>query len=314
MKRSFFLLILVVALAGIVSAVLLVKRIGQQTPRMEPAGVPPTSPFEKAIGARGIIESIDENIRVAPTLAGLVAEVPVAVGKDVKKGDILVRQDTREAEAMIATQRAEIEASKALLRESEVSLADKRDTWARMEKLIAGKVASDEEKQRALFAAQTAEAQIGSIKAKTAGAEALLERLVVQRDLLTTRAPRDGRVLQVNTRAGEYADNKSADPMILLGQVDQFQLRADVDEDNASDVRENTKAVAFIKGRRDVEIPLKFVRIEPYILPKKSLTGESGERVDTRVLQIIFRFDQPDKNKAILYVGQQMDVFLERKK
>jgi hypothetical protein len=51
------------------------------------------------------------------------------------------------------------------------------------------------------------------------------------------------------------------------------------------------------------------VRIEPYILPKKSLSGESTERVDTRVLQIIFRFQNPD---FPVYVGQQMDVFIQK--
>jgi hypothetical protein len=113
----------------------------------------------------------------------------------------------------------------------------------------------------------------------------------------------------VNVRAGEYAAlNPAAEPVILLGQVNRFQLRADVDEDNASRVRPNCRAVAFIKGRRDHPIDLTFTRIEPYIVPKRSLTGESTERVDTRVLQIIFRFDLP---QIPVYVGQQMDVFLD---
>ena len=147
------------------------------------------------------------------------------------------------------------------------------------------------------------------MKGRIASAEAMLGRMKVQLDLLTIRAPRAGRILQVNTRAGEYADNKSRDPLILLGQVEKLQLRADVDEDNASRVAANMTAVAYIKGRRDIKIPLTFVRIEPYILPKRSLTGESSERVDTRVLQIIYRFDRPEG--ASVYVGQQMDVFLD---
>ena len=73
-------------------------------------------------------------------------------------------------------------------------------------------------------------------------------------------------------------------------------------------MRPGCAATAFIKGRRDFPIALKFVRIEPYILPKQSLTGESSERVDTRVLQIIFHFSQPG---LPVYVGQQMDVFLD---
>ena len=116
---------------------------------------------------------------------------------------------------------------------------------------------------------------------------------------------RDG---SLNIREGEYAQLSAKDPVLLPGQIDQLQLRADVDEDSASRVRPGCAATAFIKGRRDFPIAVKFVRIEPYILPKQSLTGESSERVDTRVLQIIFHFSQPG---LPVYVGQQMDVFLD---
>ena len=64
----------------------------------------------------------------------------------------------------------------------------------------------------------------------------------------------------------------------------------------------------YSQGSREQAVPLEFVRIEPYILPKKSLSGESTERVDTRVLQVIFRFQSPG---FPVYVGQQMDVFIE---
>ena len=122
------------------------------------------------------------------------------------------------------------------------------------------------------------------------------------------RAPRDGTVLQVNIREGEYAAVNAAEPAILLGDIRSLQLRADVDESDAPRVRPGCKAVAFLKGSRARAIPLEFARIEPYILPKKSLSGESTERVDTRVLQVIFRFQNPD---FPIYVGQQMDVFID---
>ena len=54
--------------------------------------------------------------------------------------------------------------------------------------------------------------------------------------------------------------------------------------------------------------PLEFVRFEPYVIPKKSLTGDTTERVDTRVLQVVYRVKDPN---APLYVGQQMDVYIE---
>lgn len=307
-KRTFFWILLLVAIAGSVFAVKVVFAVRKTIAPAAAIAEPPKAPFKASIGARGLIESVDENVRIASALAGLVTEVPVKVGDEVKKGDVLVRQDVRDADAIIAAQRAELEVFKTQMHEAEVSLADKRDMWTRIEKLSANRVASDEEKQRTNFALQSAQASVGSMRAKIASAEAMLNRMEVQRDLLTIRAPRAGQVLQVNTRAGEYAGVADRDPLILLGQVKELQLRADVDEDNASRVREKMTAVAYIKGRRDREIPLNFVRIEPYILPKKSLTGESSERVDTRVLQIIYRFERP--KDLSLYVGQQMDVFL----
>jgi hypothetical protein len=48
---------------------------------------------------------------------------------------------------------------------------------------------------------------------------------------------------------------------------------------------------------------------KPYIVPKTSLTGSSVERVDTRVLQIIYRF--PRTAQTGIYVGQQLDLYLE---
>jgi HlyD family secretion protein len=309
MKRVFFWIVLLVAVVGAVQAIRLVFKLQIPLPQAGSIAEPPKGPYAANIGARGLVESVDENVRIAPAIAGLVAEVPVKVGDDVKAGDTLVKQDTRDASAMISAQEAELTALQTQLHEAEVTVADKKDMWNRMQKLIAGRVASDEERQRTQYAVQAAEALLGSMKARIDSAAAMLNRTRVQRDLLTIRAPRDGRVLQVNTRAGEFASPTDRDSMILLGQVDRFQLRADVDEDNASRIRGNTNAVAYVKGRRDVEIPLKFVRIEPYILPKRSLTGESSERVDTRVLQIIYQFERPAA--LAVYVGQQMDVFIE---
>ena len=298
----------ILALAGIFAAVLLVKKVRHTDPPPPPLAEPARAPFANSIGARGIVESLRENVRIAPAVAALVSKVNVKVGDAVKTGAVLFEQDARDAEALVRIQEAQLHTLGAQVAQAEVNLADKKDSWERMEKLSENQVTSFDERQRARFASQAAASQLATVRAELAGAQVQLSRSKVQLDLLTVKAPRDGTVLQVNTRAGEYAALNAQEPAILLGRIDELQLRADVDEDNASRVRPGCAAVAFIKGRHDAEIPLTFVRIEPYIVPKKSLTGESSERVDTRVLQIIFRFE---KTQTPVYVGQQMDVFLD---
>jgi multidrug efflux pump subunit AcrA (membrane-fusion protein) len=298
---------LYLSIAGVVAAILLVIRL-QKVPQGPPPLVePPSAPFAESIGARGIVESVDENVRVAPAVAGLVEKVLVKVGDRVQPGQPLIEQDRRDASALVAAQEAQLLRLRALIREAEVREADRKEQWVRAEKLAESRVSSVDEKQRAFFAAQAASAQLESARAELHAAEAQLARLKVAVDLLTVVAPREGTVLQVNVRAGEYAAPNTQEPLILLGRVDRFQLRADVDEDNASKVRPGCTGVAFIKGIREKPIPLEFVRIEPYVVPKRSLTGESNERVDTRVLQIIFRFEH---SALPVYVGQQMDVYI----
>jgi RND family efflux transporter MFP subunit len=283
----------VLAVAGFGLAFFLVRNLKAPAPPAPPLAEPAQAPFEQAIGARGIIESVDENVRVAAAVPALVAEVKVVVGQKVARDEVLIELDQREVRA----RRATVEAA---LREAELSLADWKDRMERVRRLSATSVASEDERKRTEFSLWAAEARL-------ARAQAELRSLDVQIEVLTVRAPREGEVLQVNTRRGEYATPSAQEPLLLLGRAGELQLRADVDEDSAQRVRPGSEAVAFIKGRRDLEIPLRFVRIEPYVVPKRSLTGESSERVDTRVLQVIYRFEPP---KVPVYVGQQMDVFI----
>ena len=295
------------ALAGIALAASLVLRQRSVPPAPAPVVEPSSAPWPDTIGARGSLEAVDENVRVAPPVPGLVAEVRVHVGDDVQKGDLLFSLDGREANAERQAQEAAAAALEATVAESEVAVADRADQWQRMEQLGLSRVASVEEKQRTLFALRSAEARLSSARAQLEASRALVARARTRCELLEVRAPRKGTVLQVNIRAGEYLVPGSAEQPLLLGLTRELQLRADVDEDNATRVRPGCGAVAYVKGRRSEGIPLRFVRIEPYIVPKRALAGESSERVDTRVLQVIFRLDRPE---LPLYVGQQMDVFL----
>ena len=300
----------VISVLGILLAVNLVFRQRRPLPQAPPLNEPASAPYAASIGARGIVESVEENVRIAPALAGLVAAVPVKVGDPVRAGAILFEQDSRDAEAQVQVQDANVTAIRSSVAESEVNFADRQSQWNRMELLGKNRVVSLDEKERTLFAFRAAATRLDARKSDLAAAEALRHRAMVQRGLLVVRAPRDGTVLQINVRAGEYAVPSASEPAVLLGRVDEFQLRADVDEDNAPQVKAGCAAVAFIKGARHTAIPLRFIRIEPYILPKRSLSGESAERVDTRVLQVIFRFEP---SSVPVYVGQQMDVFLDAK-
>ena len=94
-----------------------------------------------------------------------------------------------------------------------------------------------------------------------------------------------------------------------LGQLGKLHLRVQLDETDARRFREGARAQAFLRGNRgDLSSPLRFVRVEPYVTPKTSLTGDSAERVDTRVLEVVFEIE--DESLPVR-VGQVLDVFVE---
>jgi multidrug resistance efflux pump len=121
------------------------------------------------------------------------------------------------------------------------------------------------------------------------------------------RALVHGKVLQVNVRPGEYVGTPPNQPLIVLGDVDRYHVRVDIDEHDIPRFRLGAAAQAALRGDPRQKFPLEFVRVEPYVIPKKSLTGDNTERVDTRVLQVIYALP----TGAPVYVGQQMDVFVQ---
>jgi HlyD family secretion protein len=113
----------------------------------------------------------------------------------------------------------------------------------------------------------------------------------------------------VNIRVGEYAPTGTlSTPLMLVGNLDTLHVRTDVDENDAWRITPGAKARGSLRGNADISFEMTFVRIEPYVIPKRSLTGDSSERVDTRVLQVLYAFPPGD---LPVYAGQQVDVFIE---
>ena len=154
----------VISVLGVLLAISLVFRQRRPLPSAPPLSEPASAPYAVSIGARGIVESVEENVRIAPAMAGLVAAVRVKVGVNVRAGDVLFEQDARDAEALVAVQEANVAAIQSSIAESEVALADHQSQWNRMEQLGKNRVVSADERERTLFALRAASTRLESCK------------------------------------------------------------------------------------------------------------------------------------------------------
>lgn len=290
----------VAALIGAGLAILLVVRGGQSPIAPAPGerpGRPAVAglPFDAYVAGTGIVEAGTGNVAVGTPVDGVVAEVFVRWGEPVAAGAPLFRLDDREL-------RANLPLAEARAGEEKARLARARYQLGLAARLREQHVLSDEQYQDRKF-----DVQIGEAAAAAAAAE--IERIRVEMDRRTVRASVSGRVLQINVRPGEFAAGAAnAMPLMVIGDDAHLRVRVDIDEYDALRVQPAAEAIAVVRGNPEVRASLHFENIEPYVVPRKSLTGDTVERVDTRVLQAIYSFDRAS---LPVYVGQHLDVYIQ---
>jgi HlyD family secretion protein len=162
-----------------------------------------------------------------------------------------------------------------------------------------------------IYDIQNQERQQHALQKAFAASSALLAKY-------TLRAPRDGVVLSVNTIVGNYvspqgsydAYTQGVDPVIVIGSApNSLHVRCYIDEILVPrlPLASTMKAQMSVRGS-NVKIPLEFVRVQPYVSPKIELSDQRQERVDVRVLPVIFKVVKPES--VNLYPGELVDVYI----
>lgn len=307
MIRTFVLPAL--AALGVVLAVFSVVTGQREVPPSQPVSQPAEPGFETFVAGAGIVEASTENIAVGTFVPGVVSEVFVKVGDQVKAGAPLFRVDDRDLQAEILVRESALRSAEARVMTESASLDDVRNQLELWQSVTDARAVSKEELDRKRYAVRIQEAKLAQARAELESAKAEMRSARIEVERRLVRAPVDGELLQVKVRLGEYAPAGVLEtPLMLIGNTIALHVRVDVDENDAWRIRANAPATAHVRGNRQIRTELAFVRIEPYVIPKRSLTGDSTERVDTRVLQVLYRFD---RGTLPIYVGQQMDVFVQ---
>lgn len=274
--------LLLLGIGGLMGAIVFSFLFGTQPdkPHNE-LTLPPSSPYENNVSGVGIVEANSKNIQVGTFLAGVIDKVFVCEGDVVKKGDPLFSLDARTATADVTLHR--------------VKLAMAKDQFDRVQGMKSGMAISSEEKANRGFALQEAQASLDA-------AQVILDKSTVY-------APISGLIMKVRAKEGERVSEQShASGVILMGNHKPLYVRVQIDENDMWRFQSKTPTMAFLKSNKDKKYPLKFVRVEPYALPKSQLSGDLNERVDTRIVEVLYEIETDTSN---LYIGQELDVFIQ---
>lgn len=259
------------------------------------------------------------------TLEQLRAQADAAAG-------LLAQLRAQPRPEALAVATAQAEAAAAILRQLEDQLA-KQQRSAQLDPRSVSKDALDNathavdvaranlavaQRQRELTQAgawsydiRTQERQSVALARQADAAAALVEKY-------TLRAPIDGVVLSIGTTLGGLVSPQGAystytqgqgPVLVMSGAQRTLAVRAFVDEVLIAQLpaAQRMRAQLTVRGSGTV-IPLRFVRIQPYVTPKIELSDQRAERVDLRVLPVLFTFVPPKSEQ--LYPGQLVDVYI----
>jgi len=333
------------ALAMLAFAVSFVVRTYPVQSVADPPLPPPQSPFANALAAAGVVEACGGNIAVAAPAPGVIAEVFVRASQSVAAGAPLFRLDDRPLraerqvrDARLAAARAQLArleqlprsddvvVSAARVGEARANLAAQQGQLERGQELLKSHLVSPQEVERLKQSVAAAQEQLtralaedrqlrsgaweadrAVARAAVGEAQALVDQANTELDRLTVRAPVAATVLQVNVRGGEGVGDRPGQAPVVLGTIRPLHLRVEIDEELIPGFRAGAPARALCRGQPQTTFSLRLVRVEPLVVPKLALTGDGGERTDTRVLPVVYEFDPGD---AAVHVGQRLDVFI----
>lgn len=285
---------IVLAVIGFAGAAFVIVQDDQAAPVVSVPGPVEAPPFATYLEGSGITEASTGNIAIGTPVPGIIARIDVTWGQHVEAGAPLFSIDDTDVKAQLLPAQAAVQ-------QAEADLAKTRNLLTVGSGLAVGNSISKVDLENRRYDVGIKQAALDAAKAK-------VQQLKIEIGRHTVGAPVGGTVLQINTRVGEYAPSGALNPpLMLFGDDRTIYLRVAIDEDDAWRVKKTARAVAFVRGNPALKTPLTFVRFDPYVVPKTSLTGSSTERPDVRVLDVVYSFPRA---ALPVYVGQEMDAFI----
>ena len=302
-------LVIGLAIAGVFLAITTAYYWGLRQNPLPPAFTPASNPFENGIYAEGIVEALQNsgsNINIYPEVPGTVNRIFVEENQNVDAGSPLLSINDSVQKSTTAQAKAQISAARASLRTSE-------DAYQKQ------KAASDiDPRAVSKDALDSARDAVGLAKANLDVSQKQYETASNLLAKYQINALTPGKIISINTAVGSYISAQGVydtytqqnQPIMVMGASGSaLAIRCYVDEVLLQRLPSESEmnGYMFIRGS-NIKVPLKMVRFQPNVSPKIELSNQRTERVDVRVLPVIFSFEKP--KDVTIYPGQLVDVYI----
>ncbi|WP_200950276.1 efflux RND transporter periplasmic adaptor subunit [Devosia sp. Root635] len=257
--------------------------------------------IERTVLASGVLEA-NSLVSVGAEVSGRIEAVHVALGQDVKKGDLIVEIDSLDQENAVKTAQAVLAGIEAQKRSQQATLAKAEAALARNQQLSANSLVSQTDLETAQAAVDSAQAQIDQLDAQIAQSQLSVES--AELNLARTRivAPSDGTIVALLVDEGQTVNANSTIPTIVkIADLDTMVIKAEISEADVVRVEAGQRVYFTILGEPDVKIDATLREVEP---APTSISSDTAASDDAVYYNGLFDVPNPDHKLRISMTAQ----------
>ena len=229
---------------------------------------------------------------VSSKVTGKVIEVNVEEGMAVREGQVLARLDDAQPRAALELAKAQAEAARRSVRESEVRLAEAKLTLKRRLQLVKDSLSTQAEVDQAQAEVDSVEARIQAAEQQVAVAERQIAVQQTDLDNTVIRAPFSGVALSKDAQPGEMVSPVSAGGgftrtgISTIVDMSSLEIEVEVNEAYINRVTPKQRVVAVLDAYPDWEIPAHVITMVPTADRQKAtvLVRVGFDALDPRIL------------------------------
>ena len=313
--------------------------------RTEPLSSPPP-PGRRVVAAEGTVEAVrGHEAEVGSQLTGRIARFLVNEGDRVTSGQVIAILDNADTRARLDEARGDLAAVRAKLREiaagsreeeieqaaavlaahqAELELAKaelERHQRLGAEGIVSASNLSEKEKAYRVSVARVAQAEEQqrllkkgarretlelheSLVEKASATVALYERLL---DKSSVRTPISGKVIHKNLQEGEVVYAEAPVPLIVVADVDNTWINAEVDETDIGRVVLGSSVEVTSDAYPGRVFRGRIAEIAEYVGARKIRPNEPAKNLDVKVVQV--KVTLQDKNPFLLGMGVDVRIY-----
>jgi macrolide-specific efflux system membrane fusion protein len=219
--------------------------------------------IEDTVLASGTLQAFKQ-VSVGAQVSGQIKSLKVALGDNVKQGQLLAEIDSVTQQNNVRTSEAALATSQANLRAKQASLAQLELAFKRQQELRRADAGSQADLEAAESTWRTALADVEALKAQVQQSSISAETAKVNLGYTRIVAPMDGQVVALIVQEGQTVNANQSTPTILkLAKVDTMTIKAQISEADVTRVKPGQRVYFTILGEPDQRQSATLRSVEP---------------------------------------------------